>query len=196
MPHSFFQSVMLSLLVLSLVPALPVRAQESTTAPAAADMSPPEMQVCTPLPTGQLTPEELAVLVPEGSPGLVRIKWRTESQDECFGFNIYRASTEGGEFQKINSTIIPGEGSTNIPKEYCYEDRSVVRGETYFYYIEELSTQGVATKLQDTLGPDGKGTRVKVKTVEEERAYLKRKALEAVGESPTDAQTTSTAPTA
>ncbi len=147
----------------------PLSAQETT---ASAGLLP-----CEDLPTGALTDQELVNLVPDGSPGRVRIAWRTESQEECYGFNIYRAGEEGGKFAKINKGIIPGEGSTNIPKTYCYEDRSVERGKTYFYYIEEISNQGVAVKLEDTMGADGKGTRAKVKTVEEERVWLRKKAL-------------------
>lgn len=148
-----------------------------TTSTAGAVQQPAGMVPCAELPEGQLSDEELARLVPEGSPGRVRIRWRTESQEECYGFHIYRADQPGGTFSRVNKSVIPGEGSTNIPRDYCYEDQSVERGKTYYYYIEEISTAGVATKLEDTLGPDGKGTKVKVKTVPEEREWLRRKAL-------------------
>lgn len=157
---------------------LSARAQETTSTASAASQQPPGMVPCAELPSGRLTDKELADLVPAGSPGKVRIRWRTESQEECYGFNIYRSSTPGGPWMKVNRSIIPGEGSTNIPTDYCYEDNSVERGKTYYYHIEEVSTQGAVTKLEDTLGPDGKGTPVKVKTVPEEREWLRRKALE------------------
>lgn len=126
---------------------------------------------CAELPTGGLTEEELKELVPDGSPGKVRIRWKTESQDENYGFNIMRADKEGGPYKKVNTSIIPGEGSTNIPKEYCFEDTTVERGKVYYYHIEAISTAGVKEIVEGT-----EGTRVKVKTVEEERAWLKAKA--------------------
>jgi len=141
-------------------------------AEAAASAAPGGLPPCEPLPTGELSDDELKGLVPEGSPGKVRIRWKTESQEENYGFNIMRADKQEGPYAKVNSSIIAGEGSTNIPKEYCFEDRKVVRGQTYFYFIESISTSGVKEVVEGT-----KDTKVKVKTVEEERAWLKAKAL-------------------
>ncbi|MGI8906994.1 MAG: hypothetical protein ACR2IE_10950 [Candidatus Sumerlaeaceae bacterium] len=131
----------------------------------------PGVVLCQPLPTGHLSDEELQKLVPEGGVGKVRIRWRVETQEDNYGYNIQRSDTADGTYKKINTSIIPGQGSTNIPMDYCYEDRSVARGQTYYYYIESISTSGVREIVEGT-----KGTRVKVKSVDEERAWLKAKA--------------------
>jgi hypothetical protein len=131
----------------------------------------PGVSPCETLPTGQLSDEELQKLVPDSSPGKVRIRWRVETQEENYGYNIFRADSADGDYAKINKGIIPGQGSTNIPTDYCYEDRSVERGKTYYYYIESVSTSGVREVVEGT-----RGTKVKVKTVDEERAWLKAKA--------------------
>jgi hypothetical protein len=123
------------------------------------------------MPTGNLSAQELQKLVPDNSPGKVRIRWRVETQEENYGYNIFRSNTADGNYLKINTAIIPGQGSTNIPMDYCYEDRSVNRGQTYYYYIESVTTSGVREVVEGT-----KGTKVKVKTVDEERAWLKAKA--------------------
>lgn len=148
----------------SMLPQSPEEAGAST--PAAAGLAP-----CAPLPKGDLSDEELQRMVPEGSPGKVRIRWKTESQEENYGFNIMRAEKVEGPYAKVNPAIIPGEGSTNIPKEYCFEDTTVQRGEVYFYFIESISTAGVKETVEGT-----KDTQVKVKTVGEERAWLKARA--------------------
>ncbi|MCX7625083.1 MAG: tetratricopeptide repeat protein [Candidatus Sumerlaeaceae bacterium] len=143
---------------------------------AARDLSP-----CAPLPTPPIRREDLLVLVPDDSPGRVIIRWRTETQEENLGFNIYRSENPDGPYERINRALIPGEGSTNIPKDYCFEDKPLPRGQVYYYYIETVSTAGVREILEGT-----KGTRVKVKSVEEEREWLWRKVM---GDDKTSTQT-------
>ncbi len=158
--------------------ALPIAAgaQETTATEAgtAATTETATLAPCSELPTGNLSEAELAKHVPEGSPGRVRIGWKTESQEETYGFNITRADRREGPYLPINKAIIPGEGTTNVPKAYCYEDTGVKRGETYYYQIEEITNSGVKTIVDGT-----EGTMVKVKTVQEEREWLKKKAAEA-----------------
>lgn len=127
---------------------------------------------CEELPHGQLSEEQLQKLVPEGSEGRVFIRWRTESQQENYGFNIFRATAAGGPWTKVNHEIIGGEGSTNIPKDYCYEDKPLPRGGVFFYKIQSISMTGVTEDMEGTVG-----TRVQVKTIAEEREWLKKKAL-------------------
>lgn len=129
---------------------------------------------CGVLPTEELSDEQLAILVPEGSPGSVRIAWKTESQEETYGFNILRSNEKSGPYVAVNDRIIPGEGTTNIPRGYCFEDVGVTRGAVYFYQIEEVTNSGTKTIIEGTAG-----TRIKVKTVDEERAWLKKKAAQA-----------------
>lgn len=140
-------------------------------APASQPWKPPGLISCADLPRGPLTEEQLKKLVPDNSPGVVRVKWATESQDETYGFNIMRADTPEGAYHQLNLSIIPGEGSTNIPHSYCYEDKSVKRGAVYYYQIEEVSNNGLKTVIDGT-----QATRVKVKSVAEERLWLQKKA--------------------
>jgi len=151
---------------------------------------------CGEFPRGPLSDEDLARLVPDDSPGRVYIRWRTETQEDNYGFNIYRAKTPDGPYEKVNRAIIPGEGTTNIPKDYCYIDQGLPRGEKFYYYIESVSNQGVSEVVEGT-----KGTEVTVKTVQEEREWLRRKA--GGGDTPTttpvlkpaDPATAATSPT-
>lgn len=130
---------------------------------------------CEELPKGVvLSDEQLRQLIPDSAPGRVFIRWRTETQEDNYGFNIYRADKAEGPYKKINESIIPGEGSTNIPKDYCFCDKPLPRGKVFYYYIESISNSGVAETIAET-----KGTRVKVKTVAEEREWLRKKALPA-----------------
>lgn len=150
-------------------------AQDAATTTATATQDAPTttsaLPPCAELPKGALTEDELKTLAPDESPGRVRIGWKTESQDETYGFNILRANHREGPYRAINPAIIPGEGTTNVPKGYCFEDTTVKRGQTYFYQIEEVTNAGIRTIVEGT-----QGTMVKVKTVAEERQWLKEKA--------------------
>lgn len=134
----------------------------------------PALPPCAPLPSEPLSDADLARLVPANSPGKVRVAWKTESQEDTYGFNILRSRRAEGPYARINTAAFPGEGTSSSPKSYCFEDNSVARGEVYFYQVEEVTNQGARTIIEGTAA-----TRVKVKTVEEERAWLKKKAADA-----------------
>jgi hypothetical protein len=151
---------------------------------------------CDPLPVGELTDEQLLELVPDNSPGRVRVRWATESQENVFGFNVMRAETVGGPWVRVNRSVIPGEGTTNLPKSYCYLDTPVERGKTFWYYIEEVMLDGQRKEISETKGPDGQGTKVTVRTVEGERTWLRQRALEAAKPVAADPVSTTTATTA
>lgn len=153
--------------------------------------------ICEPLPVGELTDEQLKELVPDGSPGKVRVRWATESQDNVYGFNVMRADSDGGPFRKINRSVIPGEGTTNLPKSYCYLDNTAERGKTYWYYIEEVTLDGQRKAIEETKGKDGKGTRVTVRQVEAERQWLRERARQAANPTPAPIKSSNaTSPTA
>jgi len=139
-----------------------------------------ELSPCRPLPTPPITRQDLVKLVPDDSPGRILIRWRTETQEDNLGFNIYRSRSPEGPYERINKGLIPGEGSTNIPKDYCFEDKPLPRGEVFYYQIESVSISGVREILEGT-----KATRVKVKTVEEEREWLWKKVMGAEATSST-----------
>ncbi|MBX7244494.1 MAG: hypothetical protein K1X53_03290 [Candidatus Sumerlaeaceae bacterium] len=148
-------------------------AAETSATPAAERPLETQLSPCEPLPKGQLSDEDLARLVPDNSPGRVRVRWRTETQEDNYGFNIYRGRHADGPYVKVNKSIIPGEGTTNIPKDYCFAESPLPRGETFYYYIEHVTNKGVAETIEGT-----KGTKVTVRTVPEERDWLRKKAAE------------------
>jgi hypothetical protein len=151
---------------LALQPAA-IRAEATTASVGIATQCLP----CVEMPKGELTDAQLRELVPDDAPGRVFIRWRTETQEDNYGFNILRASAPGAAPAKVNKSIIPGEGSTNIPKEYCLMDVGLPRGTTWYYTIESVSNQGRREVVEGTLD-----TKVTVKTVAEEREWLRKKA--------------------
>jgi len=83
-----------------------------------------------------------ALLVNEG----IKIKWRTETETDNLGFNIYRSDTKDGKYIKVNATLIKGVGTDATPHDYFFTDEDVVLGESYYYYIEDVDFTGKTNK--------------------------------------------------
>ena len=89
----------------------------------------------------------------------ITLQWRTESEADNFGFNVYRADSRDGPFTRINKDIIPGAGTSGTPHEYTYTDFDVVRLKVYYYYLESVSFEGVKQKFSPIISqqvPPGK----------------------------------------
>jgi hypothetical protein len=80
------------------------------------------------------------------------IKWKTESELNNFGFNLYKAQSvtdkriEELNFTPLNHEIIPGAGSSTQPHTYLFEDEDVSNGQYYWYQLEDVDFNGVTKK--------------------------------------------------
>ncbi len=75
------------------------------------------------------------------------LNWETSNEIDNLGFNIYRATSETGLRTKLNTTLIP----TNTPpgstygSVYTYIDTEVKPRTIYYYWLEDLDINGIAT---------------------------------------------------
>jgi|GEM_PF-908655 len=105
--------------------------------------------------SGMLIPVELVSFYGELADDGVCIRWRTESEERCFGFNIYRREESDQARRKINDHPIPGGGTTAVPRDYSYLDVLSDEG-TYYYWLEEIAENGYTTEYGPTditIGP-------------------------------------------
>jgi len=115
-----------------------------------------EQAVPTPSSDNSL-PVKLSKAIAKLSSNGIILEWRTESQIENAGFNIYRI--EDNEFLKINSQLIQGAGTTSIPQEYRFIDE--IGNSDTCYLIENVSFDGQTSrskqiKVTKTLIPEKK----------------------------------------
>ena len=75
----------------------------------------------------------------------VILTWKTESEIDNAGFNVYRAQSEDGEYIKINGALIPAEGTSTKGSVYHYVDGDLVNGETCYYKLEDIDTSGFSS---------------------------------------------------
>ena len=70
-----------------------------------------------------------------GAPGRVELSWIQDDFDLLAGYNVYRATTTDGTYQRVNSTLIPAAIKTFV-------DSTVQPGNTYFYTFRVAQTDG------------------------------------------------------
>lgn len=71
----------------------------------------------------------------------VNVEWKTESEIDNAGFNVWRS--EG--FKKITPAMIPAKGSSTEGSEYDYLDLDVFNLKPYFYLLEDIDNNGIST---------------------------------------------------
>ena len=111
-----------------------------------------------PLPVGlsKFRPERL-------ESGEIVIRWITSSELNNAGFNILRSETKDGQFTKVNTQLIAGQGTTSEKTSYEWKDTTAKPNVVYYYQIQDVSIDGDVTTLRTTrlrghISPTGKAT--------------------------------------
>ncbi len=84
----------------------------------------------------------------------VRLKWRTASETENFGFHIFRAVGKGA-FEQITSEIIPGAGNSAVEQSYEFLDARIEPGMKYAYRLADVDFNGNVTLHEPVLVETG-----------------------------------------
>ena len=77
-------------------------------------------------------------------------RWTTASEQNNFGFDVYRGDTEKGEFKKLTGTPILGAGTSDETHKYEYRDDTIDPCKEYWYYVEGITTSGSHEKFTPT----------------------------------------------
>ena len=121
------------------------------------DLGTPGHTAGTPLPVS------LSFFRPVLENGEIVIRWTTESELDNAGFNILRSDTRNGEFKKVNTELIQGNGTTGERSTYKWVDTTAKPGAVYYYQIEDVSFAGerqtlATTKLKGLISAKNKAT--------------------------------------
>lgn len=74
----------------------------------------------------------------------ILVSWETVSEANNAGFNLYRAEDEAGPRTLLAYLPSPLPGSTQ-GASYSYEDPDLSAGQTYWYWLEDVSLSGATT---------------------------------------------------
>ena len=75
----------------------------------------------------------------------IELNWRTESELNNLGFNIYRSEQAEEGYSLISDELVRGQGTTTAAHDYSYIDDTIESDKDYWYTIETVSTDGVST---------------------------------------------------
>ncbi|MBD3378813.1 hypothetical protein GF406_27545, partial [candidate division KSB1 bacterium] len=89
-------------------------------------------------------PVELATFEAELAQIAVLLKWATASEENNQGFNLYRSEQENGSYEKLNGSLIPGNGTTTNTNEYEFRDDRIESNKYYYYRLEDVDINGQA----------------------------------------------------
>jgi hypothetical protein len=73
----------------------------------------------------------------------VLLTWRTATELDVVGFNLYRSKSRGGPRTQLNAKLIASQmpGSA-FGASYSFVDEAAAKGGRYYYWLEELDVHG------------------------------------------------------
>jgi hypothetical protein len=75
----------------------------------------------------------------------VAVEWRTLSEVNNAGFNIWRSETADGIYKKLTESLIPARGGETWGADYSFEDFDVIPGNFYYYQLEDIEYSGLSS---------------------------------------------------
>ena len=77
-------------------------------------------------------------------------RWTTASEENTFGYDVYRGDSEDGKFVRITKKPVLGNGTTSETHKYEFVDDTIDPCKEYWYYVESISTSGEHEKFTPT----------------------------------------------
>lgn len=77
-------------------------------------------------------------------------RWTTASEQDNFGFDVYRGDSETGPFTKLTKEPILGAGTSDETHKYEFRDEGIDPCKAYWYYVEAVSNNGTREKFTPT----------------------------------------------
>ncbi|MBX3687929.1 hypothetical protein [Dokdonella sp.] len=130
--------------------APPAKAPEAKPVPAAAADKPAEPVAAAPakeVPEGDCG-DQSAVAADQRVANTAR--WTTASEQNNFGFDVFRGDAQTGPFTKLTKEPILGAGTSDETHKYEYRDDSIDPCKDYWYYVEGITTSGSHERFTPT----------------------------------------------
>jgi len=74
-------------------------------------------------------------------------RWTTASESNTFAYDVYRSDSEKGKYAKVTRKPILGNGTTSETHKYEFVDDTIDPCKEYWYYVEEITTDGQHVKF-------------------------------------------------
>lgn len=70
----------------------------------------------------------------------ISLHWKTAAEINNLGFTVFRSKALNEKFIQLG--FIEGAGNSILPKQYTFIDNDIKKGETYYYYLEDVDFKG------------------------------------------------------
>ncbi|MBI2447249.1 MAG: PKD domain-containing protein, partial [Candidatus Omnitrophica bacterium] len=90
-------------------------------------------EVCGTPVSGGLPPSQPTGLTATAGNQVVNLNWNDNTESAISGYNVYRSTTSGGAYSKINTVLLTSSQ---------YTDSSLTNGTTYYYVVTAVDTAG------------------------------------------------------
>jgi hypothetical protein len=105
-------------------------------------------------------PVELTSFTAAAALNGIELSWNTATESGNLGWNIYRQLPGESGFSKINTGIVPGNGTTAQPHQYSFIDATLTVNQTTLvnYYLEQVDLSGATERSRTVsvmLSPTG-----------------------------------------
>lgn len=112
--------------------------------------NPPDMGAQENISDGDQTlPVQLTSFSASRDASNVYLSWRTETESDNLGFEVYRSTNEEGEFLFIAGysgfNELKGHGTTSSPNKYHFADTRVISEIGYYYKLKQVDINGTST---------------------------------------------------
>lgn len=75
------------------------------------------------------------------------LRWKTASEVDNFGFDVYRSESETGPFERVSEHPVQAAGTSDVPREYVWVDTRIDPRRVYYYYVESISMNGARERF-------------------------------------------------
>jgi hypothetical protein len=70
--------------------------------------------------------------------GPAHLHWNAGNDRSIYGYLVYRAEDRAGPYTRISTRIIPAQNDGAANHRYDFEDATVEKGRTYYYYVDTI----------------------------------------------------------
>jgi|GEM_PF-705343 len=127
--------------------AKPTAAPPKSAAPVAATPAPAAAAPAREVPEGDCGDQSA---LPADQRVANTARWTTASEQNNFGFDVFRGDVEKGPFTKLTKEPVLGAGTSDETHKYEYRDDTIDPCKDYWYYVEGISTSGSHEKFTPT----------------------------------------------
>jgi hypothetical protein len=93
-------------------------------------------------PADQSLPVQMSGMEGESTVEGIRLTWETSSEVNNAGFHVWRSNAEDGEYERITTSLIAGQGNSSAGAVYHFTDGNYEGNATYYYRIEQVDASG------------------------------------------------------